>query len=73
MAVRRQGLFSLYIYIENFIKNLLIRNNRTIFNILFFRIVPLVTLYQECSSHDDSFKIMAARGGLSFLYVYKET
>ena len=33
MATRRRGLFSLYIYIENF-KNLLVRNHWTDFNII---------------------------------------
>ena len=33
MAVRGQGLFALYIYIENF-KNLLVRNHWTDFNII---------------------------------------
>ena len=33
MATRGQGIFSLYIYIENF-KNLLVRNHRTDFNII---------------------------------------
>ena len=33
MAARRRGLFSLYIYIENF-KNLLVRNHWTDFNII---------------------------------------
>ena len=33
MAARGQGLFSLYIYIENF-KNLLVRNHQTDFNII---------------------------------------
>ena len=33
MAARRRGLFSLYIYIEN-LKNLLVRNHQTDFNII---------------------------------------
>ena len=33
MAARGRGLFSLYIYIENF-KNVLVRNHRTDFNII---------------------------------------
>ena len=41
MAARGRGLFSLYIYIENF-KNLLIRNHWTNFNIIF----------QKCSFGD---------------------
>ena len=71
MAARGPGLFSLYIYIENF-KNLLVRNHWTDFNII-FRNVPLVILYQDCSSHLDSSKNMAARGqGLFSLYIYIE-
>ena len=72
MAARGRGLFSLYIYIENF-KNLLVINHWTDFNIIFFRNVPLVILYQDCSSHLDSSKNMAARGrGLFSLYIYIE-
>ena len=69
MAARGRGLFSLYIYIENF-KNLLDRNNWTEFNVH----------WQECcfggllprlSSHHDTSKNMAARGrGLFSLYIY---
>ena len=127
MAARVRGLFSLYIYIENF-KNLLIRNRRTDFRIIlqkcsfgdslprlfrpfgfvkkhgrqgaglifpkylyrklkiflsettgpisieFCKNVPLVILYQDCSSHLDSSKNMAARGrGLIFpIYLYRK-
>ena len=71
MAASRRGLFSLYIYIENF-KNLLVRNHWTDFNI-FCRNVPLVILYQDSSSHLDSSKNMAARGrGLFSPYIYIE-
>ena len=57
-----QGLFSLYIYIENF-KNLLVRNHWTNFNIIL----------HKCSSHLDSSKNMAAKGwGLFSLYIYIE-
>ena len=71
MAARGRGLFSLYIYIENF-KNLLVRNRRTDFRII-CRNVPLVILYQDCSGHLDSSKNMAARGrGLFSLYIYIE-
>ena len=71
MAARGRGLFSLYIYIENF-KNLLVRNHWTDFNII-LQIVPLVILYQDCSSHLDSSKNLAARGrGLISLYIYIE-
>ena len=42
-------------------------------SIYFCRNVPLVTLYQDCSSHLDSSKNMAARGrGLFSLYIYVE-
>ena len=128
MAARGQGLFSLYIYIENF-KNLLVRNHWTDFHIIlqkcsigdplprlfepfgfiekhghqgagliftiylyrklkkspcqkpqdqfpynFAKNVPLVILYQDCSSHLDSSKNMAARGaGLIFsIYLYRK-
>ena len=68
MAARGRGLFSLYINIENF-KNLLVRNHWTNFHII-CRNVPLVILYQDCSSHLDSSKNMAARGhGLFSLYI----
>ena len=63
------GLFSLYIYIENF-KNLLVRNHWTDFNII-LQECCLVILYPDCSSHLDSSKNMAARGrSLFFLHVY---
>ena len=66
-----RGLFSLYIYIENF-KNLLVRNHWTNFNIILQK-CSLVILYQDCSSHLDSAKNMAARGmGLISLYIYIE-
>ena len=63
MAARRRGLFSLYIYIENF-KNL-VRNHWTDFSIIlqkcsFSAALPLVTLYPP-------------RGrGLISLYIYIE-
>ena len=69
MAARGRGLFSLYIYIENF-KNLLVRNHWTDFYIILQNVL-LVILYQDCSSHLDSSKNMAARGrGLFSLYIY---
>ena len=73
MAARGRGLFSLCIYIEN-LQNLLVRNQWTNFHIILQKInVPLVILYQDCSSHLDSSKNMAARGwGLFSLYVYVE-
>ena len=71
MAARGRGLFSLCIYIENF-KNLLVRNHWTD-SMLFCRNVPLVILYQDCSSHLDLSKNMAARGrGLFPLCIYIE-
>ena len=54
------------------LKNLLVRNHWTDFN-KFCRNVPLVMVYQDCSSHLDSSKNMAARGrGLFSLYIYIE-
>ena len=71
MAARGRGLFSLCIYIENF-KNILVRNHLTNFNVICSN-VPLVILYQDCSSHLDSSKNMAARWrGLFSLYIYIE-
>ena len=72
MAARGQGLFSLYMYIENF-KNLLVRNHWTDFNIIL----------QKCSFGDPLSRLfkpfgfvkknMAARGrGLFSLYIYIE-
>ena len=71
MAARGRGLFSPYIYIENF-KNLFVGNHWTDFNII-LQNVSLVILYEDCSSHLDSSKNMAASGrGLFSLYIYKE-
>ena len=71
MAARGRGLFSLYIYIENF-KNLLVRNHWTDFNVIL----------QKCSFGDLLPRLlkpfgfvqnMAARGrGLFSLYIYIE-
>ena len=66
MAARGWGLFSLYIFIEN-LKNLLVRNHRTDFNIIL----------QNCSFGDFLLRLFkpfgAARGrGLFFLYIYIE-
>ena len=53
-------------------KNLLVRNHWTDFNII-CKNVPLVILYQDCSSHLDSSKNMVAKGrGLFSLYIYIE-
>ena len=72
MAARGRGLFSLCIYIENF-KNLLVRNHWTDFNVILQKCSFFVILYQDCSSHLDSSKNMAARGwGLFSLYIYIE-
>ena len=71
MATRGQGLFSLYIYIENF-KNLLVRNHWTDFNIIL----------QKCSFGDPLPRLFKPFGfvkkhgrqgaGLNFLYIYIE-
>ena len=67
MAARGRGLFSLYIYIENF-KNLLVRNHWTDFHIIL----------QKCSFGDPVARLfkpknMDARGrGLFSLYIYIE-
>ena len=72
MAAREQGLFSLYIYIENF-KNLLVRNRRTDFHIILQNCSfgdPLPRLFKP---YLDLSKNMATRGqGLFSLYVYIE-
>ena len=72
IAARGRGLFSLYIYIENF-KNLLVRNSWTEFNVT-CRNLALVTFYQDCSSLHDMSKTMAPRGaGLIFcLYLHRK-
>ena len=71
MATRGRGLFSLYIYIENF-KNLLVRNRRTDFHIIL----------QKCSFGDPLPRLFRPFGfvkkhgrqgaGLIFLYIYIE-
>ena len=72
MAARGRGLFSLYIYIENF-KNLLVRNHWTDFNIIL----------QKCSFSDPlprlfkPFEIVKNHGrqgaGLNFpIYLYRK-
>ena len=53
-------------------KNLLVRNHWPI-SIKFCKNVPLVILYEDCSSHLDLSKNMAARGrGLFSQYIYIE-
>ena len=68
MAARGRGLFSLYIYIENF-KNLLVRNHWTDFNIILQKCSfggPLPRLFKPFGF----IKNMAARGrGLFSLYI----
>ena len=72
MATKGQGLFSLYIYIENF-KNLLVRNHWTDFNIIL----------QKCSFGDSVPRLFKPFGfvkktwppggrGLFSLYIYIE-
>ena len=72
MAARGRGLFSLYIYIENF-KNILVRNLWTDFNITWQKCYlghPLPRLFKSSWF----VKNMAARGrGLFSLYSYTET
>ena len=71
MAARGRGLFSPYIYIENF-KNLLVRNHWTDFNIILQKCSfgdPLPRLFKPFGF----VKNMAARGrGLFSLYIYIE-
>ena len=71
MAARGRGLFSLYIYIENF-KNLLVRNHWTDFNIIFSEMFfgdPLLRLFKP-------FGFVKKHGrqgrGLFSLYIYIE-
>ena len=60
IAVRGRGLFSLYVYIENF-KNLLVRNHWIDFNIIL----------QKCSFGDPLPRLFRGRGLFS-LYIYIE-
>ena len=54
------------------LKNLLVRNHWTDFNIILQK-CSFGDLYQDCSSNSDSSKNMAARGrGLFSLYIYIE-
>ena len=63
--------FPYIIYIGNF-KTHLVQTTGPI-SISFCKNVPLVILYQDCSSHLDSSKNMATRGrGLFSLYIYIE-
>ena len=71
MAARERGLFSLYICIENF-KNLLVRNDKTDFNIILQKCFfgdPLPRLFETFGL----VKNRTARGrGLFSLYIYIE-
>ena len=74
MAARGGGgaglIFPVYLYRK--FKNLLVRNHWTDFNII-LQIFPLVLTYEDCSSHLDSSKNMAATGrGLFSMYIYIE-
>ena len=69
MAARGRGSFFLYIYIKNLIIRL-VRNHWTNCYII-MQNYSFVILYQDCSSHLDCEKNMAARGwGLFSLYIY---
>ena len=71
MTVRRRGLLSLYIYIEDF-KNLLVRNYWTDFNIIHQK-YSFADPLKDCLSHDDLFKNVAARVADIFsFYIYIE-
>ena len=72
MAARGWGLFSLYNLYRKLLKIFLSESTGPI-SIIFCKNVPLVILYQDCSSHLDSSKNMATRGrGLFSLYIYIE-
>ena len=72
MATRGRGLFSLYIYLENF-KNLLVRNHRTDFNIILQKCFfghPLPRLFK-------AFRFVKKHGGqgaglIFHIYIYIE-
>ena len=70
----RQGaglIFPIYLYRK--LKKIFLSETTGPISIYFCRNVPLVILYQGCSSHLDSSKNMAARGwGLFSLYIYIE-
>ena len=72
MAARGRGLFSLYIYIENF-KNLLVRNSWIEFSVT-WQECCFGTFYQDCSSLHDTSKTMAPSGvGLIFhIYLHRK-
>ena len=70
----RQGaplIFPIYLYRK--LKKILLSETTRPISIKFCRNVPLVILYQDCSSHLDLSKNMAAKGrGLFSLYIYIE-
>ena len=71
MAARGRCLVSLYIYIEK-LKNLLVRNHWTDFNVILQK-CSFGDALPRFSSHLDSSKNMAARGQRLFsLYIYIE-
>ena len=70
MAAKGRGLFSVYIYIENFKKS---SCQKLLDRFLYNRNVSLVILYHDDSSCHDLSKNMAAKGrGLFSLYIYIE-
>ena len=72
MAARGWGIFSLYIYIEN-LKNLLVRNSWTEFNVT-WQECCFDDFYQDCSSLHDTSKTMAPWvAGLIFrIYLHRK-
>ena len=70
MAARGAGLiFPIYLYGK--LKKSSCQKPPDRFQYFFCRNVPMVIFYQDCSSHLDSSKNMAARGrGLFSLYIY---
>ena len=70
----RQGaglIFPIYLYRK--LKKIFLSESTGPISIYFCRNVPLVILYQDCSSQLDSSKHMAARGrGLFSLHIYVE-
>ena len=70
---RGRGLFSIYIYIENLKKKLFFSETTGPILIWYGWNNSLATLYQGCSSHYESPKIIVTRGRCLFsLYVYIE-
>ena len=52
-------VFPIYLYIET---SKIFLSETTGPILIYIRIIPLMTLYQDCSRHDDFFKNMAAVG-----------